>query len=189
MFRELKSSLVLLLICVVLGCLVYPAAVLLTAHAIAPEAAKGSLLTSPDGTLVGSRLIAQSFTNDRYFWPRPSAVGYNGAAAGARSHTPTGAALRGEVATAYSNLAPTSTTTPVPSDLITASGSGLAPDITAYAARWQVPRVAKARGMDEGELRCLVEGHVERHPGLETVNVLELNLDIDQTLARRGGRP
>jgi len=183
---ELKASLILLAAFVLFGCLLYPAAVLLAAHALAPEAARGSLLTTPDGTIVGSRLIAQSFKSDRYFWPRPSAVDYNASAAGSRSHTPTGAALRSEVAAACSNLSTgkNASPAPLPSDLITASASGLDPDISETAALWQLPRVAAARGLGAKTLGELIQRHTTRRPGAATVNVLELNLALDRMATR-----
>ena len=172
-----KTSIRFTLVTTVLLGLGYPLLVTGIAGALFPHKAAGSLILK-DGTVIGSELLAQSFTSDRYFHPRPSAAGngYDATASGG------------------SNLAQSSKTLvdrlqgsidkPVPIDLVTTSGSGLDPDITPDAATFQVPRVAKARNLTEPQVKKLVEQHITaRQLGLlgePRVNVLELNLDLDK---------
>ncbi|MES2475955.1 MAG: potassium-transporting ATPase subunit C [Verrucomicrobiota bacterium] len=141
------------------------------AQAFAPEKAAGSLVTDAQGKIIGSRLIAQAFTSDRYFHPRPSACDYNARASSGSNLSPTNPALAaraGEIATANHATADT----PIPADLVTASGSGLDPHITQAAAHFQIARVAAARRMPEQSVRRLL-------PSGPLVNVLELNLALD----------
>ena len=165
-----------------LVCVVGYTAVLLGVARVAPDTAAGSLIASPDGSIVGSRLIAQNFTEARYFWPRPSAVEYNGASAGGSNKSPTSddlAARAGELIARYG----ASAANPLPTDLATASGSGLDPHISERAARYQVDRVARARGLAPQRVDDLLEEHVFAPGGPLTadqlVNVLELNLALD----------
>jgi K+-transporting ATPase ATPase C chain len=151
--------------------------------------AEGSLVRRADGTVVGSRLIAQKFTKPEYFQPRPSAVDYNAASAGGSNYGPSNPdhlkAVR-ERLDAATRLegAPASA---VPSDMVTASGSGLDPHIPPAAAELQAPRVARARGVPLDRLLELVRAHTEPPTfgflGRARVNVLELNLALDASLA------
>jgi K+-transporting ATPase ATPase C chain len=177
LITSLRITVVTMLICVV-G---YTSVLLGVARAV-PDTAKGSLITSPGGGIVGSRLIAQRFTEPRYFWPRPSAVEYNGAGAGGSNKSPTSddlAARAGELIARYG----ASAANPLPADLVTASGSGLDPHISERAARYQVDRVAQARGVTPQRVDELVGEHVFAPGGFLTadrlVNVLELNLALD----------
>jgi K+-transporting ATPase ATPase C chain len=151
--------------------------------------AEGSLVRRADGTVVGSRLIAQKFTKPEYFQPRPSAVDYNAASAGGSNYGPSNPdhlkAVR-ERLDAATRLegAPASA---VPSEMVTASGSGLDPHIPPAAAELQAPRVARARGVPLDRLLELVRAHTEPPTfgflGRARVNVLELNLALDASLA------
>ncbi len=169
---------------VILG-LIYPAIVLGLAR-LWPNQAGGQLITK-NGVVVGSRILAQPFTGAAYFHPRPSAAGPNGYAADNSSGSNLGPTnqklvdrLKGDVAT----LQAENPGKPVPVDLVTTSGSGLDPHITPAGAEFQVPRVARARGIDQEALLKLVREHTEGRQfgflGEARVNVLELNLALDE---------
>jgi K+-transporting ATPase ATPase C chain len=177
LITSLRITVVTMSICVA----AYTAA-LLGVASVTPETAAGSLIVSSDGNIVGSRLIAQSFTEPRYFWPRPSAVEYDGAGAGGSNKSPTSDDLAARAGALIARHG-ASTANPLPADLATASGSGLDPHISERAARYQVDRIAQARGLAPQRVGDLVEGHVFR-PGSSLtadrlVNVLELNLALD----------
>lgn len=147
------------------------------------DQANGSLIRSTKGNIVGSRLIAQAFTSERYFHPRPSACDYNAAAAAGSNLSPLHPKLRtraeGIIAAHQAN-----DQRRIPADLVTASGSGLDPDITEAAARFQAERVAKARQLDPAKMMSLID-QIKRplmgtFGGPMLVNVLELNLALDQ---------
>jgi potassium-transporting ATPase KdpC subunit len=165
----------------------YPLVVTGLAHALFPKQADGSLIYRADGTLVGSRLIGQTFAGPGYFWSRPSAAGtgYDASNSSGSNYAPTNAALISRVAGTVQTLDPKGTNGPVPIDLATASASGLDPDITPAAAYYQAARVAAERHISEDQVRSLVAAHITpRQFGLlgePRVNVLELNLDLDKT--------
>lgn len=181
---------------VLLG-IAYPLAITGLAQVFFPGQANGSLITGSDGKVIGSALIGQNFTGPGYFHPRPSAAGasgYDATASGGSNLGPTNKKLIDIVnqrAIAYRQENGLAAGQLVPVDAVTASASGLDPDITPANAYLQAPRVAKARGMAEADVRSLVQKHTEGPVlgifGESTVNVLELNLDLDRLSGRSGG--
>jgi len=163
----------------------YPLVVTGIAGVLFPHKAAGSLILK-DGRIIGSELLAQSFTSDKYFHPRPSAAGSNGydaAASGGTNLAQSSKALVDRIQGSINTLAKENPGKPVPIDLVTTSASGLDPDITPDAAYFQAPRVAKARGISEDSLRQLIQQNTTARQlgflGEPRVNVLELNLALD----------
>jgi potassium-transporting ATPase KdpC subunit len=178
--KALKASVITFVLCAV----AYPAVVWGLAQLLFPFRAEGSLLYAGDGrTVIGSALIAQQFTADRYFHPRPSAVDYKADAAGGSNLGTNNPDLRKAIADRVTALGAT-LQRPAPVDLVTASGSGLDPEITVEAALYQAPRVAAARQMSFEQLRTVIEQHVDRSGALigapPRLNVLLLNLALDR---------
>ena len=187
MIRELRMAMVVFLLLTVVTGVVYPGIVTLVAAAAFPDQAGGSLVRV-EGKLVGSRLIGQTFSSPRYFWGRPSATGpmpNNGSVSSGSNQGPLNPALVTAVESRVAALraADPGDTRPVPVDLVTASGSGLDPQISIAAAEFQVPRVARERGLAEAkvleQVRDATEGRTLGVLGEPRVNVLELNLALD----------
>jgi len=165
--------------------IVYPLVVMGLAQAIFPKRANGELIYE-GGKLVGSHLLGQPFTAPGYFYSRPSAAGsagYDPQASGGSNYGPTNKALVDRVNSSVQALQPMNPSTPIPADLATASGSGLDPDISPASAEFQIPRVARERGMSEQDVRALVRTHTTGRKwgflGEPRVNVLDLNLDLN----------
>jgi len=176
-----------LLLLTALTGIVYPLVVTGIAQVLFPRQANGSFIMK-DGKPVASELIGQPFDDPKYFWGRPSATSpfpYNAAASSGSNLGPTNPTLKKAVQERIDALhaADPGNTAPIPVDLVTASGSGLDPDISPAAALYQVPRVARARGLGQDAVRNLVEQNVEGRQfgflGEPRVNVLKLNLALD----------
>ena len=180
-----KTSIRFTIVTTVLLGLGYPLFVTGVAAMIFPHKAAGSLIKLKDGTVVGSELIAQSFTSDKYFHPRPSAAGngYDATASGGSNLAQSNKTLVTRIQGDIDKLAAQNPGKPVPIDLVTTSASGLDPDITPDAAFYQASRVAKARNLSEDSVRKLIDQHItSRQLGLlgePRVNVLDLNLALD----------
>ena len=186
-FSTLRPALVLFLLLTVLTGLLYPLLVTALAQLLFPHQAAGSILTR-DGHAVGSRLIGQSFSDPRYFWSRPSATTpqpYNGTGSTGSNLGPLNPALLDAVKARVAALhaADPGNRLPVPVDLVTASGSGLDPEISVAAASYQAARVARTRGFAPERVQALIAQHTEGRLlgvlGEPRVNVLELNLALD----------
>jgi K+-transporting ATPase ATPase C chain len=197
MLKEIRPAIIVLVALTLLTGLAYPLAMTALAGAIFPKQAQGSLIER-DGKVVGSALIGQEFSSDKYFHGRPSATTapdpadaiktvpapYNAANSGGSNLGPTSKALIDRVKGDVEKLKTENPSMPVPIDLVTTSASGLDPDISPEGALFQVPRVAKARNLPEDTVRKLVDAYVEgRLAGLlgePRVNVLALNLALDR---------
>jgi K+-transporting ATPase ATPase C chain len=186
--KNLITAVLMTVVTTVLLGLIYPLAVTGLAQVIFPHKANGQLIHREDGALVGSRLIGQPFSSPGYFRSRLSAAGatgYDAAASGGSNLGPTNQKLIDRIKADVEKLQTENLGRPVPVDLVTASASGLDPHISPAAAEFQVPRIARERGMTEAEVRNIVAAHTEgRQFGLlgePRVNVVELNLDLDRT--------
>jgi K+-transporting ATPase ATPase C chain len=164
---------------------VYPIVLTGLAQVLFPRQANGELIRA-NGKIIGSRLIGQPFTSPGYFYSRPSAAGtagYDPTASGGSNLGPTNKALLARVSAQLNTLQPENPSASIPIDLVTTSGSGLDPHISPAAAEFQVPRVARERGISEEEVRALVRKHTEGRQlgflGEARVNVLELNVDLN----------
>jgi K+-transporting ATPase ATPase C chain len=184
----LRNALILFLALAALTGLAYPAFITLVAEKLLPSQARGSLVER-QGQVIGSRLIGQPFSEPRYFWGRPSATAgkaYDAAASGGSNLGPTNPSLLEAVKQRMTTLVASDPTNPapLPIDLVTASASGLDPHISPAGARWQVPRVARVRGIPEDALYRLVAAHTQEPVigilGAPRVNVLQLNLALDR---------
>ena len=181
----LRPAITLLILMTVITGIAYPLAVTGVAKVLFPWQAAGSLIVK-DGKPVGSRLIGQPFSDPRYFWSRPSATRpqpYNGLSSGGSNLGPLNPALTDAVKARIAALQAADPTNhaPIPVDLVTASGSGLDPDISVAAAYYQADRVARARRLSLAQVQALIGAHAKRPwlIGEPHVNVLELNLALD----------
>jgi K+-transporting ATPase ATPase C chain len=197
MLREIRPAIVIIIALTIITGLAYPLTMTGIAGVLFPHQAQGSLIER-DGKVIGSELIGQNFTSDRYFHGRPSAttgsdpadptksvpVPYNAANSGGSNLGPTNRALIERVRGDLDTLKQENPSASVPVDLVTTSASGLDPDITPEAALFQVSRVAKARNLPEDRVRQLVSAHIKQRVlgilGEPRANVLALNLALDR---------
>jgi K+-transporting ATPase ATPase C chain len=190
--KNLLIALLMTVVTTLLFGVAYPLAVTGLAQLLFPAQANGQLVTNKDGVLIGSAIIGQPFSSPVYFHPRPSGAGANGYDATASSGTnlgPTSKKLAEAVAARVADARAENPSAPVPIDLVTSSGSGLDPDISPAAALFQVPRVARERGVSEDAIRQLVDAQtVLRRFGVlgePIVNVLRLNLALDARFPKK----
>jgi K+-transporting ATPase ATPase C chain len=191
LFSEFRAALMVTVVLAVVLCGAYPLIVFGISQTLFHDKANGSLIVAKDGTVLGSRLIGQQFTLDKYFISRPSDAGANGMAYDPTSSSgsnlgPTSQKLHDAVAQNVANYRTQNglaTNTPVPADAVTASGSGLDPHISLRNAGLQAPRVAKSRGLSEDKVRELIRANTDAAGlgvlGEAGVNVLTLNLALD----------
>lgn len=190
MKKHLITAFLMTIATTILLGLIYPLVITGMAQVLFKDKANGQLITR-NGQAIGSRIIAQPFTLPKYFHPRPSAAGngYDAANSGGTNYAPTNQKLIDRVRVDAATLHQENPNQPVPVDLITTSASGLDPEISPAAAEFQVPRVARERGLSESSVRDLVRKHTDQRDlgllGEPRVNVLELNLALDDMTAQR----
>ncbi|WP_404338327.1 potassium-transporting ATPase subunit KdpC [Sphingomonas sp. MMS12-HWE2-04] len=183
---SLRPAIVLTILFAILLGLVYPMAMTGIGQTLFPSQANGSLVRDAGGRVIGSSIVGQAFASDRYFQTRPSAAGkgYDGLASSGSNLGPASQALVDRVKSDVAKRRAEGVAGPVPADLVTASGSGLDPDLSPEAAQAQVARVARVRGLAEAQVRALVDRAVERPLlgilGEPHINVLALNRQLDR---------
>ena len=178
MFKHIRPAVSLLACMTLITGVIYPLSVTAVAQLVFPDQANGSLVRDASGQVRGSTLLAQSFTGEQWFTPRPSAVDYAAESSGASNLAPSNPELRERIADDAARWQ-TPGSGAVPMQLVTTSGSGLDPHLSPAAARYQIARVAAARGVSPEQLQRLVTQHTDVHwIGPETVNVLALNLAL-----------
>ncbi len=169
--------------------IVYPLVVTALAQVLFHDKANGQLI-SKNGKVIGSRIIGQAFVSAKYFHSRPSAAGngYDAANSSGSNLGPTNQKLLDRIKSDTATAQADNPNTPVPIDLVTTSGSGLDPDITPAGALFQIPRIARVRGVSEDQVRALVQSHIQQRQfgilGEPRVNVLQLNLALDEQTNR-----
>jgi potassium-transporting ATPase KdpC subunit len=184
MKKGLINALLFTIVTTIIFGLLYPLAMVGLSKWVFPRQAAGSLIEK-NGRVIGSSLIGQAFASDKYFHSRPSSAGngYDASASSASNLAPTNQALEDRVKGDVAKLQQENPGVAIPADLVTSSGSGLDPHISPAAAAFQIPRVAKARGVSAESLQALVAKHTEQRTfgifGEPRVNVLELNLELD----------
>ena len=182
--QHIRPAVMMIVVMTLITGLLYPLGFTALAGAIFPHQAAGSLVTV-DGKVIGSELIGQQFASDKYFHGRPSVAGngYDAANSSGSNFSPTAKKLKDRIAADAAKLRAENPSMPVPDDLVTASASGLDPDITPTGALFQVPRIAKARSLPESQIQALVQSHTQDRLfgllGEPHVNVLKLNLALD----------
>src|SRR6476620_7673613 len=188
--QNVITAILMTIVTTILLGLIYPLAVTGLAQVLFPDKANGQLIRRSDGAIVGSRIIGQPFSGPGYFHSRPSAAGdagYDAVRSSGSNLGPTNQQLVDRVRTEVANLQREYPAQAVPIDLVTTSASGLDPHISPAAAEFQVPRVARERGLKETELRQIITRHTEARQfgflGEPRVNVLQLNLDLDNRKA------
>jgi K+-transporting ATPase ATPase C chain len=190
--QHIRPAIVMLVLMTLLTGLLYPLGFTALAGAVFPHQAAGSLVTI-DGKVIGSELIGQTYASAKYFHARPSAAGngYDAANSSGSNYAATSKKLKDRIAADTAKLKAENPAMPVPDDLVTASASGLDPDISPAGALLQVPRIAKARHIPEAELSALIGSHVESRLfgllGEPHVNVMKLNLALDACTTRMHG--
>lgn len=182
--KNIFSDFKFTILCILLFAVAYPLAIIGIGH-FTPGKGQGSTY-SANGKIIGFQKIGQSFTNDNYFWSRPSAVGYNAAGSGGSNKGPGNPEYLKIVQSRIDSFMvhnPTIKKEDIPAELVTASGSGLDPDLSPIAAQVQINRIAKARNIPPATIQRLIEAHIHQPIlgmlGLSTVNVLELNIALD----------
>jgi K+-transporting ATPase ATPase C chain len=192
MLSQLRPALVSMGLFTALLGLAYPLAVTGVAQAAFPTQANGSLLKNAEGAIVGSTLIGQAFTQPGYLHPRPSAAGagYDASASSGSNMGPLNDKLIERESANAATLRAENPSVPIPADAVTASGSGLDPEISPAYARFQVPRIAKARGVTTAAVEAVIARHQEGRLlgfiGQPRVNVLLVNRDLDRRLGAKG---